>query len=361
MANTPNLGLPLIDSNMTADVPRDHNALVNALDTAIGDVLSVPTSSKEVAGAITELHQAIENIDVTPPDGSITTAKLSFDPATQSELDVVGAIAVAAKSKADAALPSLSYTAADMLAKIKTVDGAGCGLDADLLDGKHADSFVNSVSVGSSSDPNTTLEPYILTNHANGPGGGYWYIKTLFYSTLSTSASRAQFAFSYSQSSARMMTRRYYEGAWNAWREVSYGGVDFRINAGSLEYNDGGTWKSVANNLSTKYKGAYNTTSLTEVMALSISGPGRLVYLRAGTDSSGYQATVRIVVDGTELVNAIGPSQYDYWTPLGPINGTYQSRTASPIDISFKTSLVIYVKVNTSGGAKAVLDWVYEM
>ena len=32
-------------------------------------------------------------------------------------------------------------TAEDLLASIKTVDGAGCGLDADLLDGKHASEF----------------------------------------------------------------------------------------------------------------------------------------------------------------------------------------------------------------------------
>jgi hypothetical protein len=36
----------------------------------------------------------------------------------------------------DAKLASSSYTAADVLTKIKTVDGAGSGLDADLLDGQ---------------------------------------------------------------------------------------------------------------------------------------------------------------------------------------------------------------------------------
>ena len=34
-----------------------------------------------------------------------------------------------------------SYTAADVLAKLKTVDGSGSGLDADLLDGLHASNF----------------------------------------------------------------------------------------------------------------------------------------------------------------------------------------------------------------------------
>ena len=40
-----------------------------------------------------------------------------------------------------ARLPIASYTAADVLVKVKTVDGAGSGLDADTLDGQHAVSF----------------------------------------------------------------------------------------------------------------------------------------------------------------------------------------------------------------------------
>ena len=46
-----------------------------------------------------------------------------------------------AKSKADAALPASSYTAADILKKLLTVDGSGSKLDADLLDGKEATNF----------------------------------------------------------------------------------------------------------------------------------------------------------------------------------------------------------------------------
>jgi hypothetical protein len=40
-------------------------------------------------------------------------------------------------------LDSSSYTAADVLTKIKTVDGAGSGLDADLLDGKTSTDFTS--------------------------------------------------------------------------------------------------------------------------------------------------------------------------------------------------------------------------
>lgn len=38
----------------------------------------------------------------------------------------------------NAALPSATYTAADVLSKLRTVDGTGSGLDADLLDGRNS-------------------------------------------------------------------------------------------------------------------------------------------------------------------------------------------------------------------------------
>ena len=40
-----------------------------------------------------------------------------------------------------AKLNAAAYTAADVIAKLLTVDGAGSGLDADLLDGQHASAF----------------------------------------------------------------------------------------------------------------------------------------------------------------------------------------------------------------------------
>lgn len=42
---------------------------------------------------------------------------------------------------ANAALPSATYTAANVLSKLLTVDGAGSGLDADTVDGINAASF----------------------------------------------------------------------------------------------------------------------------------------------------------------------------------------------------------------------------
>ncbi|OPG98995.1 hypothetical protein B2I21_07520 [Chryseobacterium mucoviscidosis] len=48
---TPNLGLPLISENMTANVPRDMNALAQAIDESVGDI-SIPDASLTVAGKV---------------------------------------------------------------------------------------------------------------------------------------------------------------------------------------------------------------------------------------------------------------------------------------------------------------------
>lgn len=44
-------------------------------------------------------------------------------------------------ARADAALPATQYTAGDVLEKLKTVDGTGSGLDADTLDGASSADF----------------------------------------------------------------------------------------------------------------------------------------------------------------------------------------------------------------------------
>lgn len=75
-------------ASVTATI--ESGIYASAID--VGDMSTVSTISKVVAGAITELHLNIQNIDTTPADGSITPVKLSFDPATQAELDTLAGV-----------------------------------------------------------------------------------------------------------------------------------------------------------------------------------------------------------------------------------------------------------------------------
>lgn len=83
---------------------------------------ALPASSYTAADVLTK----IKTVDGTGSglDAALLegSAKSYFATATQG-------------TKADDALPAASYTAADVLTKIKTVDGAGSGLDADTIDG----------------------------------------------------------------------------------------------------------------------------------------------------------------------------------------------------------------------------------
>jgi len=80
MANTPNLNLPLIDENATADVPRDMNALAQAVDTNVKAALE----------------------DVTVPDATLTQKGITqLSSATDSTSEVLAATPKAVKTAYD--------------------------------------------------------------------------------------------------------------------------------------------------------------------------------------------------------------------------------------------------------------------
>ena len=93
-------------------------------------------------------------------------------------------------------------TAAQVLAKLVTVDGAGSGLDADLLDGQHAAAFVQ--NTGDTMTGNLTIAPasgnpsLILNKVTTGPAnlvvgehGGLWRWAAFFGNSLAESGGNA--------------------------------------------------------------------------------------------------------------------------------------------------------------------------
>lgn len=73
--------------------------------------------------------------------GNITTPTTTVNNTLTSTSTTEALSAAQGKVLQDSKLAASSYTAADVLTKIKTVDGSGSGLDADLLDGAHATDF----------------------------------------------------------------------------------------------------------------------------------------------------------------------------------------------------------------------------
>jgi hypothetical protein len=127
----------------------------------------------------------------------------------------------ALNSKLDAS----NYTAVDVLAKVKSLDGHGSGLDADVVDG-YEGAYLAGLNYGTSTvDPNTAIYPYILTNHANTPNpSSYWHIRTQFYSSIATGSNQAQIAIQYNGGS-QVWARSKYGATWTAWARLDNDGI----------------------------------------------------------------------------------------------------------------------------------------
>jgi hypothetical protein len=120
-------------------------------DVSIGDVYNLEdTGANYVATSTTpEWDKLSETVDLSgyltktdaastyQPKGNYLTS-VPEEYVTETELNAKG---YATTTQVNTKLDSSAYTAADVLSKVKTVDGVGSGLDADLLDGKHGNEY----------------------------------------------------------------------------------------------------------------------------------------------------------------------------------------------------------------------------
>ena len=120
-------------------------------DVSIGDVYNLEdTGANYVATSTTpDWDKLSETVDLNgyltktdaastyQPKGNYLTS-VPEEYVTETELNAKG---YATTTQVNTKLDSSAYTAADVLSKVKTVDGVGSGLDADLLDGKHGNEY----------------------------------------------------------------------------------------------------------------------------------------------------------------------------------------------------------------------------
>lgn len=122
--------------------------------------MSLATQVSALATRIgTEVKALWSAVNTKAPSASPTFTGTVVLPSTTSigtvsstELGYVNGVTSAIQTQLNAKLASASYTAADVLTKVKTVDGTSSGLDADLLDGQHGTYYATAASVTAKPD-----------------------------------------------------------------------------------------------------------------------------------------------------------------------------------------------------------------
>lgn len=161
------VGLGLVDNTADADKPvstAQQAALATRAPLASPALTGTPTAPTALASNNTDqlattafVQRAVAALVEGSPETLNTLNELAA--ALGNDPNFATSMSTLIGTKLDAS----SYTAADVLTKLKTVGGSGSGLDADLLDGKHASSFATSAQ-GAKAD--TAVQPASLAKVA---------------------------------------------------------------------------------------------------------------------------------------------------------------------------------------------------
>lgn len=124
-------------------LPKDNVTIgdvYNLEDTGANYVATSTTPDWDKLSETVDLNGYLTKTDaasIYQPKGNYLTS-VPEEYVTETELNAKG---YATTTQVNTKLDSSAYTAADVLSKVKTVDGVGSGLDADLLDGKQGNEY----------------------------------------------------------------------------------------------------------------------------------------------------------------------------------------------------------------------------
>ena len=105
--------------------------------------------------------------------------------------------------------------------KVSTKNALEIGFDIyDKFDTKIHNGLASYRTNGVDINPDTTLEELVLTE-TNTPEGGFWYVRTMFYSSKGVTTNRTQIAYPYNNVSTSLYYRSYYMTGWSDWKSVS--------------------------------------------------------------------------------------------------------------------------------------------
>lgn len=138
-----------IDPEALDSLTEIVGAFQSADDTINGAIISLSTAAATDRAAIrTEFAAADASITTAYTSAIATKASITYvDSKDTAQSTALNTATSTLQSDISTKLAASAYTAADVLTKIKTVDGAGSGLDADLLDGQSSAYYATAASV----------------------------------------------------------------------------------------------------------------------------------------------------------------------------------------------------------------------
>ncbi|WP_027087411.1 hypothetical protein [Cohnella panacarvi] len=173
--------------------------------------------------------------------------------------------------------------ASDILGKIKTVDGAGSGLDADTVRGNVLRHFHQPDNWGLESSAPSAYSKGQTMFFVSADVGAHGFPNT--YGTVvvikgfaDASVGAIQYFYPYNQDvPIRYRYGIYPANAWTEWRTL-WDSSSLRIIAGNLEMNDGTGWKPVGGNAYYSSSDSVLESDATERTTTASSPAGVLVY-----------------------------------------------------------------------------------
>ena len=214
----------------TIIVPTKVSELTN--DLAFQTKTEVNTAIQKVVGAAPEALDTLEEIAAKLSDNDDAVAGIVNtlsdkanvgDSYTKTESD---AKYLTTDAASDTYLPKATYTASDILTKIKTVDGTGSELDADTVDGYQASDFIKSVDRVSTEEVamNADEIPLNSVQHDYRWDNAPRYLNYIA-SVLDLSYSpdwRTQLFVRHATKTNILARSRYSGTKWGDWRELAF-------------------------------------------------------------------------------------------------------------------------------------------